>query len=51
MALGVVGNEDGDMVRAWIIGGLVCNLTNVRKAHELKPDKDPFITQKKRSRK
>lgn len=43
MTLGVVGDEDGKVGRAWIMEGLVCNVTQVRKAHETKPEKDPMV--------
>lgn len=50
MALGVVGDGDGEVGRAWIVEGLVCNATHGRKVLETKPEKDLFISQKRSHR-
>lgn len=46
MTLGVVGDEDGEVGRACIMEGLVCNVTHIREAHEKKPEKYPLFCKK-----
>lgn len=44
--MGMVGHEDGEVERSWIMEGLACNVTHDR-GRENMSDKDSFILQKK----
>lgn len=44
--MGVVGNEDGEVGRAWTMEGLICNITHVTEAFEKQPEKDTSFCKK-----